>query len=322
MFSFLLLVSFAFSENIKVLSVPLNHTHEINIPHLSKAVLGNGKIAKVRVLEPNTVLVTGLKLGETTLHAWAEKNHFTYLVKIIPIHLSEVSKPISSERVIKISLGFFELNQIKVKELGLKFPEFLEMGAQAFSQGGNNFSGLNYTLSFHTPKTFLNAFINEGEARLIAEPEIFVRLGEEALFHSGGELPVASFSESFGNTQKKVDWKNFGLTFRVKPESSDGYHISSEIKLELSELNEATKVEGVPSVLKRKIETKIDSVEGETLCLSGLVKQMTSQNQRKVPGLSSIPLIGPLLFTSKGNREESTELLVTLKLNFSPRTRP
>ena len=315
-----LILSFAFSAEKRTIHVGINQTESILFPSLERVVQGNGKIAKVRIAEPNEVLITGVRMGETSLRIWnSDEEETEVLIRVIPPHLNEKTKPAQSLRVVKIAIEFIELNSSQAKELGVKFPQFLEMGAHAAFAGGNNFSGIDYSFNLRSAKGVLNAFIHEGKARLVAEPELFVRLGEEAMFHSGGELPISTFSDGYGQRTQKIDWKPFGLTFKVKPESIDGHHISSEIRLELSELNEASVVGGIPSVVRRKVETKIDSLEGETVFLSGLTRQMNSESKKRVPGLSSIPLIGGL-FSSTGGHEENTELVITLNLSFSKKS--
>ncbi|MEQ1843243.1 MAG: type II/III secretion system protein, partial [Verrucomicrobiales bacterium] len=83
-----------------------------------------------------------------------------------------------------------------------------------------------------------------GDAKLIASPELFVREGEEATFHSGGEFPVSTSSENYGRFHRHVEWKPFGVHLKVRPQSFDGLHISSEINVEISELNAGLAVDG------------------------------------------------------------------------------
>jgi Flp pilus assembly secretin CpaC len=67
----------------------------------------------------------------------------------------------------------------------------------------------------------VNHLVKEGWAKIVANPELYVRLGEEANFHSGGEFPVSTITENYGHSRKHIEWKPWGLTAKVKPLSND-----------------------------------------------------------------------------------------------------
>jgi len=55
---------------------------------------------------------------------------------------------------------------------------------------------------------------------------------------------------------------------KVRPQSSDQIHLQSDIALEISEPNTALSVNGVPALTRRKLDTKMNSLDGETVVLS------------------------------------------------------
>ena len=162
--------------------------------------------------------------------------------------------------------------------------------------------------------------IKEGWGRILASPELYVRLGEDATFHSGGEVPITTASESFGHSFQHVEWKPYGLTVKVRPQSGDGLHIRSDVQVEISELNRGAAVDGVPGLTKRELQTKINALDGETVILSGLVRQTASEERQRVPFLSSIPLLGSL-FSSKAETREESEILMAVTYTLATRSR-
>jgi pilus assembly protein CpaC len=142
---------------------------------------------------------------------------------VIGSHLKDTFLKKETQTVVKVALQFLEVSRLRSESLGIKWPQaeiISSSGAVHIGQQGESgFSGLNYAVNFGTSKTLIQHLITEGAAKIVAAPNLFVRLGENATFHSGGEIPVSSASEGYGRIHRKVDWKPYGLTVKVKPES-------------------------------------------------------------------------------------------------------
>src|SRR5207248_1584837 len=123
---------------------------------------------------------------------------------------------------------------------------------------------------------------------------------------------------TYGRYHRQVDWKPFGISVRVRPQSADRYHISSDIRIEVSELNPAASMDGIPGLTKRHLETKMSSRDGETVVLTGLVRQAASVEKEGLPFLSNIPLLG-LLFSSKRTTGDENEILMAVTFSFTTR---
>ena len=161
--------------------------------------------------------------------------------------------------------------------------------------------------------------IRDGWAKLLATPELYVRMGEEAIFSSGGELPVASSSENYGRSVKHVEWKPYGLSVKVRPQSVDNLNIFSDLDIEISEVDASRALEGVPALSKRHLQTKMESRVGETVVLSGLLRQAASSERQALPVLGDIPLLGDLLFASRNQVHDETEIFMAVTFSISSR---
>jgi len=82
--------------------------------------------------------------------------------------------------------------------------------------------------------------------------------------------------------------------------------------LEVSEVDEANTVAGVPGFRTRKIDTKISLREAQACVFTGLVQNKDSKRVEKIPLLGSLPILGEL-FKSRAFREEETELWVAVE---------
>ena len=310
-----------FSSDPIELLIPVNGNHSVEIPGISHASVANGKIARVRSIAPDTVLITGVIAGETMLRVWDGANRETaYLIRVVPPYLNRKWGGKEHAPVVKVSLEFLELESATGQSLGIRWPESFSFSGNAALQGLTSLTGVNYAVVFTSAKSWMNFLVNEGWARILANPDLYVRMGEETSFHSGGELPVAATTESYGRSYRKIEWKEFGLSMKVRPQSADNFHISSDVHIEVSEVNGERMIDNVPSLTKRKLDTKMESEDGETVILSGLVRKKDSSSKEGLPFLAHIPLLG-VLFASTTQEQAQTELLMAMTLSLRTKAR-
>jgi Flp pilus assembly secretin CpaC len=301
------------------LTLGVNLSKTLMEDKITKVSVGNSKILRAREVSPSEIVVTGLKSGKTSLTLWhGNRQEHAYLVSVLPTEMYDQLQNNQDEQVVRVELEFLELDTGQGRNLGLHLPEAIQgAGTGNFQGDGSNF-GVNYAASVSSARGWLELLQREGWAQIVANPELHVRLGELATFHSGGELPITSTDESYGRFSKHIEWKSFGLTVKVRPQSLDLYRIASDIQVEISEIDRTAAAEGIPGLTKRNLDTKINSVDGETIILSGLVRRALGREEDAVPFISSIPFVGAL-FTRSHSRSESSELLMAV--TFSIRSR-
>lgn len=313
------IVFFAFGIfSLSVFSAPIviqkDTNFSLKVSQVVRAAVGNSKILKVKALNSSQLLLTGLKTGKTVLRVWNEKEQEeVFPVSVIPFESLSMNPDTSRGQVARISLQFLEINESLSRNAGFQWPESLSFSAAGALQAFNaEQGGVNYSLSFSTASGFIQLLLKQGWAKIVANPDLFVRVGEEAVFHSGGEFPVSSGRGPFGRFQRKVDWKKYGLTAKVKPESSDYIHFQTDIDLEISELDASYQIEEIPALITRNFTTKMDSIDGQMVILSGLTRKTSQLETQKVPVLGEIPFVGEWLFSRKNKGEKNTELLMAV----------
>lgn len=151
----------------------------------------------------------------------------------------------------------------------------------------------------------LQALEEHGWGRILASPTLLCRSGKEAEFMAGGEFPIklSSFKSS------DVIWKSYGVLLRVKPQADVEGRMSIAIETEVSALDDAHKVEGIPGLLTNRMQTHFDLTSSRTIALSGLIKNDLSRQSAGLPALGSIPIIGSL-FSSQEFRDDRSELMI------------
>ena len=151
----------------------------------------------------------------------------------------------------------------------------------------------------------INFAVNSGDALILAEPRLAARSGGEATFLSGGEFPI-EISNINGTT---VEFKEFGIQLSVKPEIDRNDNIRANVSTELSSINNAVAVNGIPGLNTRKTEADVLLRTGETLVMSGLLSQEASKDINGIKFLKDIPILGKL-FSSETFRDNKSELVI------------
>ncbi len=147
-----------------------------------------------------------------------------------------------------------------------------------------------------------------GEATLVAEPRLSCRSGGAARFVAGGEIPVPVVN---GVGATDVEYREYGVILDVKPVADAGGAISARIETELSQIDPAQRVAGIPGLLKRRSVTDVNLRAGETLVIAGLASRLRSLDDTGIPGLARVPVAGRL-FGVRGRRTEDTEVVIFL----------
>lgn len=180
------------------------------------------------------------------------------------------------------------------EDLGIVVPP-LDVGSR------NGFFGISTQLT-----SFVNLLVQKGYAKLLAEPKLVSRSGGQAEFLAGGEVPIP-ISNALGALN--VTFKQFGVILRMAPLSDAEGFISTNIEVEVSTIDPAVAVNGIPGFATRRTNTDMNVRQGQTMVLSGLLSAEDSKNVDKLPGLGSIPIFGEL-FKSRQFRNNQTDLVI------------
>jgi pilus assembly protein CpaC len=88
-----------------------------------------------------------------------------------------------------------------------------------------------------------------------------------------------------------------------------GGKVRTRVEAEVSSVDHSSGTSDVPGFLTRRVSTHFSTSPGETVMLSGLVKNEMAKDVSKVPLLGQIPVLGEL-FKSRSFRENQTELAI------------
>ncbi|MCX7926690.1 MAG: secretin and TonB N-terminal domain-containing protein [Candidatus Omnitrophica bacterium] len=175
------------------------------------------------------------------------------------------------------------------------------------------------TLDFSSFTAILNFLKNRTDSKLIAAPRVIAVNNQKAKINVGKVVPIATYTlnETTG-AWEITGWEeqNIGINLEVTPQISPDGYIKIKLKPEVSNIFDYIG-EGVnqrPIIQTRTAETEVQIKDGQTIVLGGLVKTKEYASQTRIPGLSSLPLVGKIFtYKQKGSKEEpeeQTDLLI------------
>jgi pilus assembly protein CpaC len=199
------------------------------------------------------------------------------------------------EPLVRVRILVAEIKKSFLRRYGIQWPEAV---------GGS----LMPDLTFGLDQVGFSAQMLEqnGWGRVLASPNLLCRSGKEAEFMAGGEfpIPVSSFRSS------EVVWKSYGIRLHIKPVADASGRMSIAIETEVSELDESRKsADKIPGLFTNRMQTHFDLARSRTIALSGLIKSGQSEHSSGLPGLGSIPILGPL-FSSREFKKDQCELVI------------
>ncbi len=160
------------------------------------------------------------------------------------------------------------------------------------------------------------AIQQKGKFKILSNIPLWTQNNQPANVTIGKNIPILKSTVSAGagtarDYIENIDRVDVGIKLSVTP------HINPnrEVLMKLNPSIEAVLVESTsgksftPTIAKREVTTTLTVPDGDTIVISGLMREDTVQNDRKIPFLGSIPLLG-WLFHTKEDAVEKTNLLI------------
>lgn len=151
----------------------------------------------------------------------------------------------------------------------------------------------------------LSAMESEGRGEVIARPRLITMNQQPALIESGEEIP---YQEGTSSGATVVAFKKAVLSLKVTP------HISPDANIRLDlQINQDTpslkKINGVPSIYTKEVQTSVFVKDGQTIVLGGIYKQEKDSSVNRLPWLGRLPLV-KALFRNQSRMRRDEELLI------------
>jgi general secretion pathway protein D len=156
----------------------------------------------------------------------------------------------------------------------------------------------------------VDLLMKKANAKILNQPTLWTKDNEEAVFIKAQNIAFLSSEQSDSTGQsltQAFDYRDIGVTIRVRPNITPEKAVDVTINMEVSELG-TDRFEGQPAVNKLNTTTHLIVNDGETILLGGILFQKDSKLRRKVPLLGDIPVAGAL-FSHEETLQTNSELL-------------
>lgn len=161
----------------------------------------------------------------------------------------------------------------------------------------------------------LQALDSSTSANLLSMPSILTLDNEKASILVGQNVPfvTGSFTTS-GNSStnpfQTIERQDIGINLNVIPHIGDNGTVRLEVSQEVSSVVPGS-IGNSSGLITNKslINTTILADDQQTIALGGLMRDNSTSNQQKVPGLGNIPLVGRLFRSDSDNKQKSNLII-------------
>ncbi|MEE8310631.1 MAG: pilus assembly protein N-terminal domain-containing protein [Candidatus Binatia bacterium] len=286
--------------------------------------VANPEVAEVLVVTPRQIMINGLAEGETSIIIWDRSGNYT-------MNSLVVGNTLQDQVMLEVTVA--EINRTAMEQHGVDIRAFNGAwgglsnlgnvapvsGQYPPGQGDPLFPlSLDGGISWAVVNVKEDIAIlfkqlqDENLARVLAEPKLLARSGQEANFLSGGEIPIVITQ----NQDTTIEFKEFGTSIRFVPRVREDGMIDLEIESEVSEPDFAAGVElfgfNVPAFITRRVETDVSLHDGESLIIAGLIKETKQEIESKMPFMGDIPFLG-YFFRATEYKNEIKELVMVVR---------
>jgi len=162
----------------------------------------------------------------------------------------------------------------------------------------------------------VNAVKTDDDFRILSTPQVLTTDNEEARITVGENRPyqTRSTTDVSGGTFESFEYRDVGKILKITPHVTEGRLVRMQINLEVTQIDQtATLLTSTtqPVTLKRTVDTTVIVRDNQTIVIGGLIDDVTTTNETKVPVLGDIPILG-WLFRDRSDSTEKTNLYIFL----------
>lgn len=148
------------------------------------------------------------------------------------------------------------------------------------------------------------------DAKTLASPKVLVVNGQEARIQVGSQLGYFVTTTTQTSTMQQVDFLELGVVLRVTPQITESGEILMHVKPEISS-GQVNAVTGLPEEDTTQVETTVMLPDGNGMIIGGLIKEIDTESQSKLPLIGDLWVVGRL-FQRRTVHRERNEILIAL----------
>jgi general secretion pathway protein D len=171
----------------------------------------------------------------------------------------------------------------------------------------------------------LNTLASLNRVNVISSPHVLTSENKKAIINVSDSIPIVTSQQvPIGGTTtptatattsvigtQSVEYRDAGVILTVTPRIGERGTVALDVKQEVNDIGAAEPPTGSRRIIKREAETSVVLLNHQTLVLGGLIKDRRSSEDRGIPLLKDIPILG-YLFGTKIQTTTKTELLILI----------
>ncbi|WP_006787273.1 type II secretion system secretin GspD [Thiorhodospira sibirica] len=154
----------------------------------------------------------------------------------------------------------------------------------------------------------VRALSQDSSSNILSTPSLLTMDNEEAEIVVGQNVPFISGRtvEQSGQAFDTIQRQDVGVKLVVRPQINEGNSVKLEIEQEVSQVAPSGSTQGAADLVtnKRSLRTSVIVDDGEMVVLGGLIDDVLTQTQQRVPGLGAIPGVGRLFRYESANKQK------------------
>lgn len=184
--------------------------------------------------------------------------------------------------------------------------------AGAATQAKKGKFGNNVTWSVAPLEFLLHLVQSRSSSRVLSNPRIVARSGQQAHFHSGGTVYLLSTNKGLQGPEKNVQTIDYGMQLEILPKLDRLMNIDTTIKASVSDIVPSASADQAGRSIT-EVQTAVSLQDGYSVLLSGFRNTRDRKQVSRVPLLADIPVLGEL-FKSRVFGKDMSELMVLLSI--------
>jgi pilus assembly protein CpaC len=219
---------------------------------------------------------------------------------------------VPGEFQVKVRVRIAELSHMQLRRYGCDIATSINNGRAVIASGLAQAPVISGLFDNGRVNALLDALAVNGTAKIISDASFVTLSGEPAAFLSGGEFAVPTTVGISGAAAATTSFRGYGTSVIATPTVIDNDLFRLQVVAELSALNNQGSVAGIPGLNVKRVQTRVELREGQTIVLGGLYGRTQRADVTRIPFLGEIPVVGTWLFNAKRATEDENELLIVV----------
>jgi general secretion pathway protein D len=307
----------------RVFIYPAQHTRAKDLAATVTAIYAERAPAEPATRRPPRIVADENTNGVLVTASAREWSEIEILLKDLDRHPRQV---VVDVRVVEVTLTHeTEVGLDFAKKEGIKLISF-NTAVTAAAVATGVLPGLTVIgLATDGFEALLRAIATDNKVTLVSATSVMVAENRKAVINASDSIPIVTSQQlPIGGTTvptadattavvgtQTVEYRDVGVILTVTPRIGDDGTVALDVKPEANEIGPPEPPTGSRRILKRQLEASVAVGSNQTLVLGGFTRTRETIEERGIPLLKDIPVLGAL-FRNQLSRREKREVLVLI----------